>query len=261
MRLALYLLFSAGVSISAFGWGQKGHDTVAFIAENHLTPATKAAVDSILDGKSPVYWANWLDNASHTPEYAYSKTWHYKNVDADQTYESMPANPAGDAITAIKAQVETLSNAATSKADAALAMKILIHVMGDMHQPMHMGHATDLGGNRVKVKYFNRDRNLHGIWDSDLVESAHKWSYTEWQQQLDRLDEAEEALVLQGTVDDWARETLNITRDVYAFFPAGINVSYNQIAYWTPTIEQQLLRGGLRLAHVLNTIYDPSYGK
>ena len=261
MRLALYLLFSAGVSISAFGWGQKGHDTVAFIAENHLTPATKAAVDSILDGKSPVYWANWLDNASHTPEYAYSKTWHYKNVDADQTYESMPANPAGDAITAIKAQVETLSNTATSKADAALALKILIHVMGDMHQPMHMGHATDLGGNRVKVKYFNRDRNLHGIWDSDLVESAHKWSYTEWQQQLDRLDEAEEALVLQGTVDDWARETLNITRDVYAFFPAGINVSYNQIAYWTPTIEQQLLRGGLRLAHVLNTIYDSSYGK
>ncbi|MDE6136669.1 MAG: S1/P1 nuclease [Muribaculaceae bacterium] len=261
MRLALYLLFSAGVSISAFGWGQKGHDTVAFIAENHLTPATKAAVDSILDGKSPVYWANWLDNASHTPEYAYSKTWHYKNVDADQTYESMPANPAGDAITAIKAQVEKLSDASTSKAEAALALKILIHVMGDMHQPMHMGRATDLGGNRVKVKYFNRDRNLHGIWDSDLVESAHKWSYTEWQQQIDRLNEAEEALVVQGTVDDWARETLKITRDVYAFFPAGINVSYNQIAYWTPTIEQQLLRGGLRLAHVLNTIYDPSYGK
>ena len=80
-----------GASIAAFGWGQKGHDTVAFIAENHLTETTRAAVDSILDGKSPVYWANWLDNASHTPEYAYTKTWHYKNVDADRTYaESQP---------------------------------------------------------------------------------------------------------------------------------------------------------------------------
>lgn len=250
-----------GASIAAFGWGQKGHDTVAFIAENHLTETTRAAVDSILDGKSPVYWANWLDNASHTPEYAYTKTWHYKNVDADRTYDDMPANPAGDAVTAIKQQIEKLSDPATSKADAALALKILIHVTGDMHQPMHMGHATDLGGNRVKLKYFNRDKNLHGIWDTDLLESAHRWSYTEWQQQLDRLNDVDEALTVQGSVDDWARETMEITRRCYDFFQPGINVSYNQIAYWAPTIEQQLLRGGLRLAHLLNTIYDPDYKK
>lgn len=250
-----------GASIAAFGWGQKGHDTVAFIAENHLTETTRAAVDSILDGKSPVYWANWLDNASHTPEYAYTKTWHYKNVDADRTYDDMPANPAGDAVTAIKQQIEKLSDPATTKADAALALKVLIHVTGDMHQPMHMGHATDLGGNRVKLKYFNRDKNLHGIWDTDLLESAHRWSYTEWQQQLDRLNDVDEALTVQGSVDDWARETMEITRRCYDFFQPGINVSYNQIAYWAPTIEQQLLRGGLRLAHLLNTIYDPDYKK
>ncbi|MDE6042308.1 MAG: S1/P1 nuclease [Muribaculaceae bacterium] len=245
----------------AFGWGQKGHDTVAFIAENHLTPAAKAAVDSILDGKSPVYWANWLDNASHTPEYAYTKTWHYKNVDADRTYDDMPANPAGDAVTAIKMQLETLANPEATKAEKQLAMKILVHVVGDMHQPMHMGHATDLGGNRVKVKFFNRDKNLHGIWDGDLVESAHKWSYTEWANQIDRLNDAEEALVVQGTIDDWARETIAITRNVYDFFQPGINVSYNQIAYWAPTIERQLLRGGLRLAHLLNGLYDPEYNQ
>lgn len=250
-----------GASIAAFGWGQKGHDTVAFIAENHLTETTRAAVDSILDGKSPVYWANWLDYASHTPEYAYTKTWHYKNVDADRTYDDMPANPAGDAVTAIKQQIEKLSDPATTKAEAALALKILIHVTGDMHQPMHMGHATDLGGNRVKLKYFNRDKNLHGIWDTDLLESAHRWSYTEWQQQLDRLNDVDEALTVQGCVDDWARETMEITRRCYDFFQPGINVSYNQIAYWASTIEQQLLRGGLRLAHLLNTIYDPDYKK
>lgn len=250
-----------GASIAAFGWGQKGHDTVAFIAENHLTETTRAAVDSILDGKSPVYWANWLDNASHTPEYAYTKTWHYKNVDADRTYDDMPANPAGDAVTAVKQQIEKLSDPATTKAEAALALKILIHVTGDMHQPMHMGHATDLGGNRVKLKYFNRDKNLHGIWDTDLLESAHRWSYTEWQQQLDRLNDVDEALTVQGSVDDWARETMEIARRCYDFFQPGINVSYNQIAYWAPTIEQQLLRGGLRLAHLLNSIYDPDYKK
>ncbi|MDE6453984.1 MAG: S1/P1 nuclease [Muribaculaceae bacterium] len=257
-----HLLLSAAmacVGLTASAWGQKGHDTVAYIAENHLTEATAAALDSLLDGRSPVYWANWLDNASHTPAYAYTKTWHYKNVDADRTYDDMPANPAGDAIVAIKQQIETLSKPDVSKADAQLALKILIHVVGDMHQPMHMGHATDLGGNRVKIKYFNRDKNLHGVWDTDLVESAHKWSYSEWQQQLDRLSPEQEALVVQGDVDDWGRETIAITRDVYNFFQPGLNISYNQIAYWTPTIEQQLLRGGLRLAHVLNSIYDPSY--
>ena len=199
------------LSLAAFGWGQKGHDTVVYIAENHLTDATKAAVDSLFDGKSPVYWANWLDNASHTPEYAYTKTWHYKNVDADRTYDDMPANPAGDAIGAIKQQIEILSNPATTKPEAQLALKILIHVVGDMHQPMHMGHATDLGGNRTKVKFFGRDTNLHSIWDSNLVESAHKWSYTEWQQQLDRLSPEEEVLVVQGTVDDWGRETIAVS--------------------------------------------------
>ena len=73
------------VGVAAFAWGQKGHDVTAAIAEAHLTPATQKAVAEVLDGMSPVYWANWLDNASHTPEYAYSKTWHYKNVDAGKT--------------------------------------------------------------------------------------------------------------------------------------------------------------------------------
>ena len=84
MRISRYALPAvlAACSLQVFGWGQKGHDTVAYIAECHLTPATKQAVESLLDGKSIVYWANWLDNASHTPEYAYSKTWHYKNIDA-----------------------------------------------------------------------------------------------------------------------------------------------------------------------------------
>lgn len=111
MKRYLLSIFMCAAAVSAFGWGQKGHDVTACIAENHLTPATKAAVDSILEGKSMIYWANWLDNASHTKPYAYTKTWHYKNVDEGERYEEAQANPAGDAVTAIKAQIETLSGA------------------------------------------------------------------------------------------------------------------------------------------------------
>ena len=130
--------------------GAKGHDVTAFIAENHLTPTTRAAVDSLLEGRSMVYWANWLDNASHTPKYAYTKTWHYKNVDEGERYEEAQANPSGDAVTAIKTQIETLTGKDTPLNDSQLALKILVHVMGDLHQPLHMGHATDLGATERK---------------------------------------------------------------------------------------------------------------
>ncbi|MCH5347354.1 MAG: S1/P1 nuclease [Muribaculaceae bacterium] len=247
------------VALSAMGWGQKGHDVTAYIAEQHLTPATRAAVDSIFDGKSIVYWSNWLDNASHTPEYRYTSTWHYKNIDKGERYEEAQANPAGDAITALKAQIETLSDPSSTSAQRRLALKILVHVAGDIHQPMHLGHATDLGGNRITVKYFGRDNNLHSIWDSSILESGHKWSYTEWQQQLDRVNAATEAAIISGTLDDWAKETVVIADEVYTAMPAGASVSYNEVARWTPVIEEQLLRGGLRLAHLLNTLFDPTY--
>lgn len=246
-------------TISAFAWGQKGHDVTACIAENHLTPPTRAAVSQVLDGKSPVYWANWLDNASHTKEYAYSKTWHYKNVDADKTYLTQPVAPDGDVVTAIRYNIGVLSDPAKPHDQQALAMKMLIHLVGDMHQPMHMGHATDLGGNRVKVRYFGRDTNLHSIWDTNLLESAHRWSYTEWQQQLDRLDPGAAVVAVGGNLDDWASKNVDIATRIYERTPEGSNLSYDQVAEWTPVIEEQLVLGGYRLAHILNSIYDPTY--
>lgn len=259
MKRILFFQIMVATALAAFAWGQKGHDATAYIAECHLTPTTKATVDSLLSGRSMVYWANWLDNASHTSEYAYTKTWHYKNVDEGVRYEEAQANPAGDVVTAIKAQIETLSGNTVSLPQKELAMKILVHIVGDMHQPMHLGHATDLGGNRVKMRFFNRDTNLHSIWDGSIPESAHKWSYSEWQQQIDRVSPEEEESIIYGSVDDWAKETLAIANLIYSRMAPGSNISYNEVAEWAPAVELQFLRGGLRLAHILNTIFDPAY--
>lgn len=262
MRLKRYLLtlvVAVWAVPAALAWGQKGHDVTAYIAEQHLTPATRAVVDSLLEGKSMVYWANWLDNASHTPAYAYTKTWHYKNIDEGERYEEAKANPSGDAVLAVKAQLETLQDPHKSFADKQLAMKILVHVVGDIHQPMHMGHATDLGGNRVKVKFFGRDNNLHAVWDSNLPESAHKWSFTEWQMMIDRVTPDQEGEIVSATIDDWAKETAAIAAVIYDEMPDGFNISYNEVARYAPVIENQLLFAGLRLAHLLNSLYDPAY--
>lgn len=243
-----------------FGWGQKGHDTTAAIAEKHLTEITKKAVKELLDGHSPVYYANWLDNASHTPEYAYSKTWHYKNVDSDKTFETAPKIKEGNIVDAIYEQVDVLRDSSKSHEEKSLALKMVIHFLGDIHQPMHIGHASDRGGNRWVVQYFKSDTNLHSVWDSRLPESGHKWSYSEWVSQLDRLSEKEEKEILEGgTPDSWGKETYEICKEIYDKTPQGTNIQYDYIADWTPTVEKQFLRGGLRLADLLNSIFDSEY--
>ena len=103
---SLCLLFARG----AFAWGQKGHDVTAYIAECRLTPEAAEKVRKALDGYSPVYIANWLDFASYWPEYAYSKTWHYLNIDEGETLESMSRNPGGDVLTAVTRLTEKLKS-------------------------------------------------------------------------------------------------------------------------------------------------------
>lgn len=255
--LALGAIFGI-TSLPVFGWGQKGHDTVTCIAENHLTATTKAAIDSLLGGKSIVYYANWLDNASHTPEYAYSKTWHYKNIDADQTFRSAPLLPEGDVVRAIYSQVDTLQNAAS--VNKALALKILIHLVGDLHQPMHMGHASDLGGNRWNVKFFGSNTNLHSAWDSRILENGHKWSYTEWATQLDRGNQTlTKEILTDSNPEHWANQSYEISKAIYAKTPVNTDIRFDYVAEWVPVIEKQLLSGGLRLADLLNTIFDTEY--
>lgn len=260
MKKTFIISAAMAASLTAFPWGQKGHDTVTCIAENHLTPTAKATINSLLSGRSIVYYANWLDNASHTPEYGYSKTWHYKNIDADETYRSARKNPKGDIVEAINTQYEILRNPSAPAEDRTLALKMVIHLVGDIHQPMHMGRATDRGGNRVTVKNFNRDSNLHSSWDSFIVENGHKWSYTEWQRQIDRATPAETVEILSiKEPRDWARQTYEIATRIYDATPEGTKLSYDYVAEWTPVVEQQFLRGGLRLADLLNSIFDPSY--
>lgn len=240
-------------ALTAYPWGQKGHDTVAYIAECHLSPEAKAAAEELLDGRSIVYYANWLDNASHTPEYSFSKTWHYKNIDEDETFETAKINEKGDIVTALEKQISVLRDTTLSKEERSLALKMTVHLLGDIHQPLHLGHASDLGGNRWEVRYFKNPTNLHSVWDSKIVESAHKWSYSEWQEQIDRADTAQTAEILSlSTPQDWAKETYMISKEVYEKTPQDFNIEYNYIAEWTPLIEQQFLKGGLRLAEVLN---------
>ncbi len=259
-KYSLHAILMATVAIPSYGWGQKGHDTVALIAQEHLTPTARLKAEELFGGKSIVYYSNWLDNASHTQEYEYSLPWHYKNVDADETYRSARIAPEGDIVTAVTQQIEILACDTVSHDKKALALKMVVHFLGDIHQPMHLGHRSDLGGNRVPVKFFGQKSNLHKVWDSRILEAGHSWSHTEWQREIDRLSPEEEQQILSKVnAHEWANETYDLVKQIYKETPAETNISFDYISRWTPAIELQLLRGGIRLADVLNYAFDPEY--
>ncbi len=253
------LLFAIAIHIaagSAFSWGNKGHDTTCAIAARHLSRKARSAVRNLLDGKTMVYYAPWMDMASNNiPQYQNTKSWHYKNIDEDETFDNARINPDGDILIAIESQIATLRNPEFSDERKSLALKFLIHLIGDLHQPLHLGHLSDYGGNTWKVTFFNTDTDLHTVWDSRLVEAVHDWSHTEWAEELDTRN-AEDITSLQaGTPRDWGRESYEIAREVYRATPQGTDISYAYVMKWTPVVERQFLRGGLRLASLLNEIF------
>ena len=255
MKKLSFLLFALCISTGAFAWGQKGHDVTACIAEHHLTAKAAKALDKVLDGHSLVYYANWLDQASHTPAYAYTSTWHYFDIDPGKTVETMECPAKGDVLKAVTDIVAELKKGGLSHDEEALRVKMLIHLVGDMHQPMHTGHTDDLGGNRHAVLFFSTRTNLHSVWDSRLVEMAHKWSYSEWENQIDRATPAQQSEIEAGTPDQWLEQSNAIANQIYDETPVGTKIEFNYIDKYTPVIEQQFLRGGLRLAELLNEIY------
>lgn len=256
MKKLLTLIAVLSCALNAMAWGPKGHDVVAYIAEQHISKRTAKRVHEVLGGKSMVYVANWMDNASHTTEYAHTKTWHYVNVEPSEgSYANSKKEAKGDVVVAINSIVEHLKSGELTADEERVELMMLIHLVGDLHCPMHAGRKSDRGGNGTQVKFFGKQRNLHSVWDSEIVESAHCWGYAEWQEQIDRANRREEKAMAAGTANDWVEETVALADDIYAKSTQGGNLSYDYVAHYAPTIEAQFLKGGIRLAKILEEIY------
>ena len=253
-------------SLSAYGWGQTGHDVVAAIAEQNLSRKAKKALEKILDGKSIVYYSSWMDNIQNSPSwvggYDKTKTWHYANVDKGLRYQTMQKNEKGDVVTALTELSHELKHNFNALSDSLKAdyVKMIVHMVGDLHCPMHAGRLSDRGGNQVKVLWFGRETSLHSVWDSKIVESARKWSYSEWAEQLDRQDKKFKKSVMQGSYEDWFATTVSNAAMIYDYVESTgqmvPELSYQFVYDFSPLLEKSLLLGGYRLAYVLNHIFD-----
>ena len=165
--------------VSLYAWGPMGHDVVASIAEQHLNRKTKRKINRLLGGHSIVYYSSWMDNIQNSPYwengYNQTKTWHYANVDKGLTYQTMQKNENGDVVNSLEMLTDAMINRYDELTDSMKVdyVKMIVHMVGDLHCPMHAGRLSDRGGNNTKVKWFGQPTNLHSVWDSRMIDAAY----------------------------------------------------------------------------------------
>ncbi len=250
----VFTIFFLFLIRGVFAWGPTGHRAIGQIAENYLSQKAKRTIRSLLGEHNLAYWSNYADAIRSDKRYKKYNTWHYVDFKG-MDYARAVKNPQGDVVQAIKKCIEILKNSESLTADKIFYLKLLIHFVGDLHQPLHVGRQEDLGGNLIKVKWFGEDSNLHRVWDEDMID-CYKMSYTELADSYPNLSKKERKKIQKGTVLDWVKESKKLSEEkVYTSVIKTKNLSYSYMYNYFSLLRNQLLKAGLRLAKVLNDIY------
>ena len=237
-------------------WGQTGHRVVGQIAEAYLSKKTKREISRLLEGHSLAFASTIADEIKSDRAYDSFGPWHYVNYEMGGHYDPSNADERGDIVYGIQKSIEVLESKSASESDKRFYLKLLIHFIGDLHQPLHVGRAEDLGGNRIQVSWFSRTSNLHRVWDSELIES-YNMSYDELARELLRSTNASErAKLTRGDYLDWVEESHQIVKRIYDSASSGDRLGYRYTYDFNPLVFEQLAKGGLRLAKLLNAIFD-----
>ena len=184
-----------------------------------------------------------------------SSPWHYVTIPEGKRYADVGAPRQGDAITALARFRETLRDASASDEDKRLALRFAVHVIGDLHQPLHAGNGTDRGGNDFDVTFFGRPMNLHGLWDYGLVQHE-ELSYTEmtaWLMRRLSPERVREAWVTDPEV--WVAESAAIRDTIYPDPDGDRELRWNYVFEHRDTVRERLTLGGLRIAAWLNETF------
>lgn len=235
-------------------WGHTGHRVVGQVAQQHLSRKARKAIEKLLDGQSLAEASTFGDDIKSDTLYRRFSAWHYVNIPADKRYPESAHAPGGDLVTGIEQCISVLKNPDAHREAQAFYLKLLLHFIGDLHQPLHVGRQEDKGGNDIQLQWFGNGTNLHRVWDTDLIES-YGMSYTELAANLPGVSKKEVRRLQEGNLQAWVDENQDLAGRVYASVETGEKLSYPYRYAWWDTVERQLLLAGLRLAAVLNAIY------
>lgn len=243
----VFLIICCCFTIKGFSWGAEGHKIVATIAKKCLTKQIIDSVNYYLDGMSFKAASVWMDEVRSDARYDYLKPWHYINIDKDKTYvatqEPNIVNQLELAIATLK-----LKGPERTKEKIAFALKLIFHLVGDLHQPLHDGYGEDKGGNTISLVFNGQESNLHKVWDSGIIDNQGITT-KKCLKYINTLSEKEKADIQTINVQKWMEESRSFLGNVYALHNKKVTKDYEKLA--VPIIKQQLSKAGIRLACVL----------
>ncbi len=255
LLLAIILLYAPYRSMA---WGMLGHRIVGEIADSHLTPSARKQVQQILGTESIAIASNWADFIKSDTSYKYLNSWHYVDPEGVEGYGQMQSylqkDTAANAYTRLNFMIRELKNKQLSPEKKLFYLRMLIHIVGDIHQPLHVSRRGDRGGNDIKVKWLNEPTNLHSVWDEKLID-FQQLSYTEYTKAINHTTLAQRTAWKKLSPEEWMYESYRISDSLRTDVKPDDNLGYNYNFKHIQTLNGQLLKGGVRLAGLLNMIF------
>ena len=254
MKLSLIgLVISMFFAREVVAWGATGHRATGYIAEQYLKPRVKKKLAQVLQGESLAMVSTWMDEIRSDSLYTFTEDWHWTTIPDGQRYEDAEKNTLdGKAIQQLERMVRELKSGKLDAKTEREYIKFLVHLVGDLHQPLHVGRPGDRGGNDVKVKWAGRDSNLHRVWDSDMIDDT-RLSYTELANSFVKPDAVTLANWQRASIRDWAHESMTFRAQVYDIGNGSLGYRYSYRNFSTAKL--RLLQAGVRIAALLNDIY------
>jgi hypothetical protein len=244
------------LAVPASAWGPVAHRVVARVAARHLSPAARHETARLLEGTSLADVAFWADEIrERRPDTA---RWHYVDIplraDDYRPSRDCRTTPRGDCIiAALERERAMLADHAASDDRRAEALRFVVHLIGDLHQPLHCADDGDHGGNAVEVSFLGRPERLHAVWDGGLL-AASGLGEGAWVERV-ATRASDLRRLARGTLVDWALETHHAAVEHAYVIPPSHRLDRRWVAANEPVVERQLALAAIRLAQVLNQAF------
>jgi hypothetical protein len=255
MKRIIIILLAMLCITTAFAWGPKGHRIVAQIAYDNLDSKARKHVDNVLGKHGMIYLSTWPDEIKSDTIYPTSFTCHYQDLaggltDAEvvATLKDYPAE-GGELWMAL----DSLQVVLPKNKKCHDALVFYVHLFADQFCPMHVAHLDDQGGNKVKMKWFGQNTNLHSVWDGKIIESKG-FSYTEYANYLQDVYGAKKKEVMEMTEEQTLLHTYHLTDSIYQYHTTWSGNAYHYTYRWTAAVELQMYMAGIKLAQSLNAL-------
>lgn len=250
MRQTLMAIVLTCLAPSALSWGTEGHQLIARIAETRLMPSARGKIQELLGqepGETLSSISTWADE-HRSPATA---AWHYVNFPQDDCHYLADRDcPNGKCVVgAINHQAEVLRTSRDPQQQL-IALKYLVHFVGDIHQPLHAGWGVDRGGNSYQLQAFMRGTNLHALWDTGMIR-YYSATNPGWDKLV--LQQASQAMSKAWEAKDAAEESCRLVFSNGFYPPRHAGANYAE--HFEATLTQRLLLAGSRLAQLLNGIW------